>query len=61
MHLGATDYLVKEHGYVVELPHMIGRMHALAACAALRQAGTVGPDRMAATAPSAPDSPRSGH
>lgn len=61
MHLGATGYLIKEHGYIVALPHAIEHAHVLAAYTALRQAGVTGADGAAATASSGPDSPRSGH
>ncbi len=37
MHLGATDYLIKEHGYIAALPHAIEHAHVLVAYTALRQ------------------------
>lgn len=36
MSLGAADYIIKEHGYVVALPCAIERAHVLAAYSALR-------------------------
>lgn len=36
MNLGAVDYIIKEHGYVVALPCLIEHAHVLAAYAALR-------------------------
>lgn len=56
MHLGATDYLIKEHGYIVALPHAIEHAHVLAAYTALRRNCAAAE---ATTAPSAPDAPRS--
>lgn len=38
MHLGAIDYVIKEHGYVAALPWVIEHAHVLSAYVALRMA-----------------------
>lgn len=38
MHLGAVDYIIKDHGYVAALPCLIEHAHVLSAYAALRLA-----------------------
>lgn len=58
MHLGATDYLIKEHGYIVALPHAIEHAYVLAAYMALRQRCDAVVDTVAARVPDRPGSAR---
>lgn len=49
MHLGAVDYIIKEHGYVAALPCVIEYAHLLSAYSALRLAYARMQDGAAAT------------